>query len=220
MSILLFLFQIGVMAQDADNEAKPAPKEEPKSESKAETKDSSPSSSDSGSLSGNKNSIELKIGASRGDNNRYAAQIYNPVLGFLYQRSLTDNISIGASFQPTLISRNIRTGSMENVFGRGAGNIVIAPLDFVGSYNFNSGSAFRPFIRGYAGITLAYASREFINQYFKGAVYHLGIGGGARYYFSDGFFGVVEFIANGYYGNPLINNFNSLSGEIGIGFAF
>ncbi len=215
VTLFLFVFQIGIIAQDSINESsdkdsKPASKEN-------ETKESSLNNSSTG---GNKNSIELKLGASRGDNSKYASEFYHPIFGFLYQRALTENWSVGLSIQPTLISSNIKGGTYINLNGRPAGDIILAPLDITGSYNFGQGLGFKPFVRGYAGIALAYASKVDISQYVQGTVYHLGIGAGTRYYFTEGFFGVIEIIANGYYGNRGVDNFNNISGEFGLGFAF
>lgn len=161
------------------------------------------------SFSGNKNSWEFKPGVFHSKDENH------PMMGFMYQRSLTENWNIGISLQSAILTSDVKAG---NILSDSRAHASLNPIDFVTSYHFRAGSSFRPFLRGYIGPAILH-----MNAGGRGrneTLFHAGLGGGFRYYFTESFFGVMELNAN-YFAYKEMHNKNpgnDIFAQFGLGF--
>ena len=138
-----------------------------------------------------------------------------PMIGILYQREVADSFHLGVSLRSILISTEVKSGSFVSLYNSKT-KIAPTPLDLTGTYYFMSDSSFQPFLRGYVGVARILVKGPGI-KYDKN-LYHLGLGGGFRYFFSESFYGLTEIGINRFQNSDVKQN--SFYGNLGLGLTF
>jgi hypothetical protein len=150
-------------------------------------------------------SVEIRGGISSSNGNT------NPMGSFLYQYFVSENWAVGAAVQPILISRELQGGSFLETTKQ---TITLIPVDFTMSYFFTMDSNLQPFIRGYIGPAVIRGAGSQEN------LFHAGIGGGFRYFFTDEIFASAELSGNAFLLQDKTRPQNGPFFQIGLGVAF
>jgi hypothetical protein len=243
----ILLFPIYVFAQSEE----PTPKPVESSDAKPEETKPEETTTETKPKGFSKGKINLEFKGGQGTNSSFNSSVgktRSEIDEFLFEYGITDNIGIGFSVhhqkyihKSEVLEANKIHDILDNLYtlslmgsSGGLSNYLLlsnlsdsmnkkttliyhsTSIDFAGSYHFLTGKAFDPFVRGYGGVGSIGGENLRAVSFI-----HVGIGGGARYYFTSWLFAIAEINTNLYstYGVGT-GSFNETNGQLGLGLSF